>query len=117
MHLPGGANYAVDQVHIDDVVQGVLLALDKPSHKYDAYHIATGVAVSFGEVVRIIKARVPEADISYGPGPLQFVDGTEAVRKGALSIARAQRELGYKPRWTMETGLNAWIDLLLSGKG
>jgi UDP-glucose 4-epimerase len=39
LHLPGGASYAVDQVHIDDVVQGVLLALDKPSHKYDAYHI------------------------------------------------------------------------------
>ena len=104
-------------MHIDDVVQGVLLALDKPVHKYDAYHIATGVAVSFGEVVRIIKARLPKADISYGSGPLQFVDGTESVRKGALSIARAQRELDYKPRWTMETGLNAWIDLLLTGKG
>jgi UDP-glucose 4-epimerase len=117
LHLPGGASYAVDQVHIDDVVQGVLLALDKPSHKYDAYHIATGVAVSFGEVVGIIKARLPKADISYGSGPLQFVDGTEAVRKGALSIARAERELGYKPRWTMQTGLDAWIDLLLTGKG
>jgi nucleoside-diphosphate-sugar epimerase len=67
-----------------------------PNHKYDAYHIATGVAVSFGDVVRIIKARIPKADISYGSGPLQFVDGTEAVRKGALSIARAQKELGLQ---------------------
>ena len=44
----------------------------------------------------------------------------EVVRENgvrALSIARAQKELGYKPKWTMETGLNAWIDLLLTGKG
>lgn len=117
LHLPGGAEYRVDQVHIDDVVQGVLLALDKPRHTYDAYHIATGVAVSFAEVVRMIKDRLPKADISCAPGPLRFVDGTEAVRKGALSIARARKELGYEPRWDMARGLSAWIDLLLTGEG
>lgn len=116
LHLSGGADYAVDQVHIDDLVTGVLRALDKAHHKYDAYHIATGVAVSFREVIDMIKARLPEADISCAPGPLRFVDGTEAVRKGALSIARAEQELGYKPQWTMETGLNSWIDLLLKDK-
>ena len=57
LHLPGGGNYAVDQVHIADVVQGVLLALDKGRHRFDAYHITTGRAVSFNEVVSIIKER------------------------------------------------------------
>lgn len=117
LHLPGGAGYAVDQVHVDDVVQGVLLALDKPKHAFDAYHITTGVAVSMGDIVRHIKRRIPSADISVGDGPLRFVDGSEAVKKGALSIARAERELGYRPRWTMEAGLDAWIELLRSGKG
>ena len=117
LHLPGGAAYAVDQVHIDDVVQGVLLALDKEKHRFDAYHITTGRAVSFGEIVGIIKERLPTADISCGDGPLRFIDGTEAVRKGALSIARARAELGYEPRFDMPRGLNAWIDLLLTGKG
>jgi UDP-glucose 4-epimerase len=117
LHLPGGSEYRVDQVHIDDVVQGVLLALDKPRHAYDAYHIATGVAVSFAEVVRLIKDRLPSADISCAAGPLRFVDGTEAVRKGALSIARARKELGYEPRWDLARGLSAWIDLLLTGEG
>ena len=117
MHQPGGASFAVDQVHIDDVVQGVLLALDKREHRYDAYHIATGVSVTFAEVVSIIKERLPEADISVGAGPFRFVDGTEVVRKGALSIARARQELGFEPRYDIRTGLNAWIDLLLTGKG
>jgi UDP-glucose 4-epimerase len=117
LHLTGGADYAVDQVHIDDVVQGVLLALDKPQHRFDAYHIATGKAVSFGEVVGIIREKLSGADISVAPGPLRFVDGTVSVRKGALSIARAQAELGYRPRYDMRRGLHAWIDLLLTGKG
>lgn len=117
LHLPGGASFAVDQVHIDDVVRGVLLALDKPRHDYDAYHVTTGVAVSFADVVAMIKRRLPRADISVGSEPLRFVDGTIAVRKGALSIERARRELGYAPRWTMAAGIDAWIDLLLTGKG
>lgn len=117
LHLPGGKSFSVDQVHIDDVVQGVLLALDKPQHRFDAYHIATGVSTSLADVVDMIRERFPKADISIGSGPLTFVDGTEVVRKGALSIARAREELGYSPRYDMRTGLNAWIDLLLTGKG
>ena len=102
---------------IDTVVQGVLLALDKQQHRFDAYHVATGTAVSFGEVVALIKERLPSADISVAPGPLRFVDGTEAVKKGALSIARARQALGYRPRHDMRSGLHGWIDLLLAGKG
>ena len=117
LHLGGGADYAVDQVHIDDVVQGVLLALDKQQHRFDAYHVATGTAVSFGEVVALIKERLPSADISVAPGPLRFVDGTEAVKKGGLSIDRARQALGYRPRYDMRSGLHGWIDLLLAGKG
>jgi UDP-glucose 4-epimerase len=117
LHLAGGAEYAVDQVHIDDVVQGVLLALDKEHHAFDAYHITTGVAVSFSDIVAIIEKRLPTADISVGSGPLRFVDGTVSVRKGALAIDRARSELGYRPQWTMATGLNQWIDLLESGVG
>lgn len=117
LHLAGGAEYSVDQVHIDDVVQGVLLALDKKHHAFDAYHVTTGVAVSFSKVVAIIKQRFPKADISVGSGPLRFVDGTVSVRKGALGIDRARSELGYRPQWSMATGLNQWIDLLESGTG
>ena len=117
LHLDGGGDYRVDHVYIDDCVDGIVRVLDKPQHRYDVYHIATGEAPSLAEIVATIKEIVPGANLKIGLGGYRFVDGTEAVRKGALSIARAQRELGYKPRWSMETGLNAWIDLLLTGKG
>jgi len=49
----------------------------------------------------------------YGP----FVDGTEAVRKGALDITRARTELGYEPRYPIKNGLAAYIEATRAGRG
>ena len=92
-------------------------ALDKPSHRHDVYHISTGEAPSLAEIVGMIRELVPDADISIGPGPYRFVDGTEAVRKGALDITRARIELGYQPRFPMKKGLAAYIEATRAGRG
>jgi nucleoside-diphosphate-sugar epimerase len=49
----------------------------------------------------------------YGP----FVDGTEAVRKGALDITRARTELDYEPRYPIKNGLAAYIEATRAGRG
>jgi nucleoside-diphosphate-sugar epimerase len=98
-------------------VDGIVKALDKPSHRHDVYHIATGAAPSLTEIVGMIREHVPGADISIGPGPYRFVDGTEAVRKGALDITRARTELGYEPRFPMKKGLAAYIEATRAGRG
>ena len=92
LHLSSGGDFRVDHVYIDDCVDGISKVLDKPQHRYDVYHIATGEAPSLAEIVDLIKELVPGADLAIGPGPYRFVDGTEAVRKGALDITRARTE-------------------------
>ena len=96
LHLPSGGDFRADHVYIDDCVDGIVKALDKPSHHSDVYHISTGEAPSLAEIVAMIKELVPGADLAIGPGPYKFVDGTEAVRKGALDITRARNELGLR---------------------
>jgi nucleoside-diphosphate-sugar epimerase len=110
LHLAAGADFRVDHVYIDDVVAGILAALDKPKHDFDAYHIATGKSPSLAEIVAIIKEKLPAADIAVGPGYYLFGDRIQAVRKGALDITRARRELGYAPRYDIRSGLHAYID-------
>jgi nucleoside-diphosphate-sugar epimerase len=109
LHLASGGDFRVDHVYIDDCVAGILAALDKPAHRFDVYHVATGEAPSLAEIVAHIKEIVPGADLAIGPGPYRFVDGTEAVRKGALDITRARAELGYAPRFKIRDGLTAYI--------
>jgi nucleoside-diphosphate-sugar epimerase len=117
LHLPGGGDFRVDHVYIDDCVDGIIKALDQPAHRYDVYHVATGEAPSLAEIAAIVRELVPGADISIGPGPYRFVDGTEAVRKGALDITRARTELGYAPRFPIRKGLAAYIEAARTGRG
>jgi UDP-glucose 4-epimerase len=117
LHLPSGGDFRVDHVYIDDCVEGISKVLDKPQHRYDVYHIATGEAPSVAEIVDVIKELVPDADLAIGPGPYRFADGTEAVRKGALDITRARTELGYEPRYPIKNGLAAYIEATRAGRG
>jgi nucleoside-diphosphate-sugar epimerase len=117
LHLPGGGDFRVDHVYIDDCVDGIIKALDHPRHKHDVYHIATGEAPSLAEIVAMIKEMAPGADLAIGPGPYKFIDGAEAVRKGALDITRARRELGYEPRFPIKEGLRAYIEATRAGRG
>jgi len=110
LHIPSGADFNVDHVYIDDVVDGVLAALDKPEHRFDAYHIASGRATLMREIVETINDLVPGARLSIGPGPMKFGDRIDVVRKGALNISRAREELGYEPRYDVRSGLAAYIE-------
>jgi nucleoside-diphosphate-sugar epimerase len=112
LHLPIGADFKVDHTYIADIVDGTIRALDHRDHPFDAYHIAAGGAPSLAEIVRIIKELVPGADISVGPGMLEFVPGLPVWKKGALDIGRAERVLGYRPRYDIRAGIKATLEAM-----
>lgn len=117
LHIAEGGDFTVDHVYIDDCVDGILKALDKPAHRFDVYHISSGAAVSLNEIVAMMKEIVPGADLAIGPGNYRFVDGTEVVKKGALDISRARAELGYEPRYPIRKGLEAYVAATRAGRG
>jgi UDP-glucose 4-epimerase len=109
LHMDKGADFLVDHTHVDDVVSGILLVLDHRDHPYDAYHIASGTAVTLAQIVNILKELVPGADLSVGPGTIDFAPGVPAWRKGALSIERARQTLGYAPKFDIYRGIEACL--------
>lgn len=117
LHIPEGGDFTVDHVYIDDCVDGILKALDKPAHRFDVYHVSSGDSVSLTEIVAMMKEIVPGADLAIGPGNYRFVDGTEVVKKGALDISRARAELGYEPRYPIRKGLEAYVAATRAGRG
>ena len=112
LHIPHGADTAIDHTWIDDWVGAVLAALDQPQHKHDAYNVSSGEATTVAELAQIVSELVPGAQLSVGPGAYQHGDRIDTVRKGALDITRARSELGWQPRFDIRAGLAAYIEAL-----
>lgn len=111
LHAPDGADLAVDQVHVADTVAGLLLALDKETHRHDSYNIATGVAPTIADVAEAVNRAIPGARISVGSlGPYRHGGAILSAKKGALDISRARAELGYAPRYDLQRGIEATIE-------
>ena len=109
LHIPTGADAAIDHTYVDDVVLAMLTALDHPRHEFDVYNVASGTAATAAQIASIIRELVPGAQLSVGPGTYRHGDSVEAVRKGALDVSRAAAELGWRPRYDIRTGLAAYV--------
>jgi nucleoside-diphosphate-sugar epimerase len=109
-HQAEGASLAVDQVYIDDTVAGVLLALDKDNHRFDAYNIATGEAPTLRDTAEAVNQAIPGARITVGDSGIYRHGGVVPTAiKGALDISRARTELGYEPKYDIKKGIEATI--------
>lgn len=109
LHIASGGDLAVDQVYISDTVAGVILALEKAEHRFDAYNIATGAAPTLADVAGLVNAAIPGARITVDPGPYLHGGRILTARKGALDISRARAELGYAPQYDITRGIAEMI--------
>lgn len=111
LHEPDGADFAVDQVYVTDMVAGLLLALDKDTHRFDSYNVATGVAPTLADVADAVNRAVLGARVSVGSGaPYRHGGRIRSATKGALDIGRARTELGYAPRYDLQRGIDATVE-------
>jgi UDP-glucose 4-epimerase len=109
LHLPEGGDSRMDHTYVDDIVDGTLAALDHPQHPFDTYNLATGRAPSVHEMIEILRDIVPGARISAGDGEIKHPGGIDMPRKGALDISRASKAFGYRPRFDLRAGLEAYV--------
>ena len=112
LHIPSGAESAIDHTYVEDVVAAILKALDHPRHRFDAYNVSSGAAVTVSELIDVVRELVPGARLSVGPGSYRHGDRVEIVRKGALDVGRAAAEFGWRPRFDIRAGLAAYVTAL-----
>jgi nucleoside-diphosphate-sugar epimerase len=109
LHLPEGGDSRMDHIYVDDIVSGTLAALDHGDHSFDTYNLATGSAPSVHEMIAILRDIVPGARISAGDGEIKHPGGIDMPRKGALDISRAAKVFGFRPRYDLRAGLEAYV--------
>ena len=98
--LEGGGDGRLDFTYIKDLVQGQVraLALHQNPDDSSTFNITFGNARTIKELADIVKEIVPQTILEERP---RAVD--KPIR-GTLSTERAQKILGFKPEWPLETG-------------
>ncbi|WP_053384517.1 NAD-dependent epimerase/dehydratase family protein [Leucobacter celer] len=114
---PHGAEQLIDFTYIDDVVDGLVLAVEADELRHRAYHIASGAEIPFSRVAEAIRAECPQWNLEMGDGLLEVAPGLRAARKGALDIGRARRDLGYEPRVSIDEGMRKTLEWYRKQRG
>jgi dTDP-L-rhamnose 4-epimerase len=90
-----------DFIHVNDIVQANLLALESEAANFQAFNIGTGVATSVNEMARMLAEGLdkdihPQIVAEYRQGD---------IRHCVADITRARTLLGYEPKVRLKDGL------------
>jgi len=100
--LEGGGGGKLDFTHIDDLVDGIILAM-KNAGGTSTYNITFGNARTIRELAEIVNSVVPCLFEERPKADLKPVRGT-------LSTDRAWRDLGFMPKWPLEVGYKRYCE-------
>jgi dTDP-L-rhamnose 4-epimerase len=95
-----------DFVHVSDIVQANLLALEGDGADYQAVNVGTGVPTSVRQIARLLaeglgKNIEPEIVAKYREGD---------IRHCVADISRARKLLGYEPRVRLDQGIGELLE-------
>ena len=98
----GDGEQSRDFVHVQDVVQANLLAMQAPLTGYQVFNVANGQSVALKELLDLVWLTLGrKTGIAYAPARSQD------IRHSRADIGRIRAALGYRPRWALREGLRA----------
>ena len=96
-----------DFIYIDDVIQANIKAC--ASKQNGSYNIATGISRTFHEIADILQEELDtNFEIDYFPNPY---DGYQMHTQADISSTK--KNLGFEPKYSLESGINAYIPEIL----
>lgn len=106
-----GGKGRIDFTYVDDLAEGFCLAVTNPKAKNQTFNITTGNSRTIKEYAEEVKRVLPEAKI-------EITESSDMVRpkRGTLSIDKAQKLLGYKPKFNLEIGVPTYVEFVLKNQ-
>ena len=104
LRVDGVGEEKVDFTYVGDLVDGVIAAVETPEARGEIFNMTAGRGRTLAELVSFVQRRFPEIEIEYVE--------RDALRpyRGALSVEKARRMLGYDGKTPLERGLDEYID-------
>lgn len=107
VNIPRGGEQRDDVIYVDDVAEGIILALFKEETHFDVYNISRGVGTTLNDFADAIRASIPQARITIGPG-LDY-HNMGANYTGVMDNSRARKDLGFAPRFDLASGVAHYL--------
>ncbi len=105
--IPGPANFPCHYVYVDDVVRGIIAALDVKSAPSLVYNLSNDCALQLRDVCKTLQRALPDSEVVLD----ERVD-TGDEYQGQLAPSRIKNELEFKPQVSMYEGVIRYRDWL-----
>jgi nucleoside-diphosphate-sugar epimerase len=113
--MASGRDHPFDLTYVKDLADGIFLAFTKKNYKSRIFNIGGGKLSKLSEIVVAIKGVVDNADIELGPGYSEVLLKQTVIR-GPGDITRAKDELGFRPKHSLEKGIEEYVNWLKKQK-
>tara|TARA_Y100000768_G_scaffold63599_1_gene43725 strand:- start:27981 stop:29021 length:1041 start_codon:yes stop_codon:yes gene_type:complete len=104
LSVNGDGKEGLDFTYIEDLIQGIILAIIRPDSINQIFNITFGAARSINQLAEIVIDNFPGIKIDY-----KKRDGLMPER-GTLNIDKARKLLGYSPQYPVEQGFLKYIN-------
>jgi UDP-glucose 4-epimerase len=102
----GDGEQTRDFVYVEDVVEANMLALNSAKAVGEAINIGTGVPHTINELVQRLQEKLDKKRLK----PIYKSSRQGDVRNSYASIEKAKRMLGYKPKFSLQEGINKLVE-------
>jgi nucleoside-diphosphate-sugar epimerase len=104
LRVDGDGSERLDFTYVDDLVDGIMLAIEREEARNQVFNLTYGAARSIADLVAVVRDHFPDVRVDY-------VERDKLMPfRGTLSIASARQLLGYAPRHPIEVGFPAYIN-------
>jgi len=97
----GDGEQTRDFVSVEDVTQANMLAMEKKRAVGEVFNIATGVATSVSDLVKLLQEIMGKTNLK----PIREDSRPGDIKHSFASIEKAKKTLGYEPRVPLDEGL------------
>jgi len=101
--INGDGSDKLDFTYINDLVQGIVLVIEKEEARNETFNLTYGKARPIGEMADILKDHFEGININYNPKDSLTPD------RDTLNVDKARNLLGYDPQNPIEVGYPKYI--------
>jgi len=111
--LEKGGDHPLNYTYVKDFAEAVYLSIKNRPPRHFVFNIDGGRLVTVREIAEAVKAVIPDAQISVGPGYWPTISQQTPIR-GPGDLTKAQQELGYEPHYSVSEGVKEYAQYLLT---